>query len=136
MSEPVLVVVKRWKCPTCPRTHSSKSRAREHMARCWWSPVAKACLTCVHYTPGDNADFATGYPGSPEQCFKGVSLAGRPECASCLGECAAWIGDEPNAQRVACPDCGGNGKRVKPGPIVHCSLWEPSSEYSSTFPRS
>lgn len=134
MSEPVLVVVKRWKCPTCPRTHSNKSRAREHMARCWWSPVAKACLTCVHYTPGDNADPAIRYPGSGEQCFKGVSLEGRPECGTCLGDGSVVVGGEfaDVGGSVTCPDCNGDGKRIKPGPIVHCSLWEPSDEYASS----
>jgi hypothetical protein len=93
-------------------------------------------MTCANFLPGDSADPATGYPGSEESCQRLVSLAGRTQCGTCIGEGAVWIGEEPNARRQACPDCDGRPDAVMPGPIVHCSLWEPSSEYASTSPRS
>lgn len=135
MSEPIPVRVTRYRCPFCSRTRSNKSRTREHIARCWENPDAKGCMTCRHFLPGDGADFATGYPGSEESCQRLVSLAGRPPCGTCVGG-EIWIGVEPEAQRSVCPDCKGSPDRVKPGPIVHCPLWELSPDFEPSSPRS
>lgn len=133
MSEPVLVVVKRWKCPTCPRTHSNKSRAREHMARCWSNPEVRGCKTCKHF----DVDLEDG-----DGCNVGVDLTGRGACTRCLGQNYVATDEifrprfaAPGRVMALCPECGGNGNPVKPGPIVHCSQWEPSSEYATTSPN-
>ena len=105
MNEPIAIRVTRYRCPTCARSHSTKSRCREHIARCWFNPEARGCKTCRH--------FEFGYEG--EECAVGVSLAGRPECDTCLG-----LFED-------CEACGGNWPAVKPGPIVHCDKWEAES---------
>lgn len=47
-AEPIPTTVKRWKCPSCNRHHSSKRAAVEHIARCWYDPANRACKTCEH----------------------------------------------------------------------------------------
>lgn len=136
MSEPIPVRVTRYRCPHCARSHSSKYRCRLHIGRCWQNQDAKGCMTCRHFLPGDSADYATGYPGSEESCQRLVSLDGRPQCETCIGEGVVWVGDEPNAQRLTCPDCNGRPDAVKPGPIVHCPLWELSPDFEPSSPRS
>lgn len=99
MSEPIPVKVTRYRCPTCPRTGSSKARIREHHARCWTNPEARGCKTCKHFEEAtdDRCDAPYGCGAChdiPESCAVDVSLAGRPECG------------------------------IKPGPIVGCDRWE------------
>ena len=125
-AQPIAVKVTRYKCPHCPRTAARPGRAREHMARCWFNPEARGCKTCKHFEEAvdDSPDPTIGYPGypDPEFCAVGVSLDGRPACKVCLGSGETF--DRGTLGISECPDCGGDGAEVKPGPIVHCSEWE------------
>jgi hypothetical protein len=114
VSEPIPVHVTRYRCPHCARSASSKGRSREHIARCWRNPEAKGCKTCKHF---DNTyDYG-------DDCNVGVDLAGRPACAACAGR-GAVLGDELGASE--CPECGGDGAAIRPGPITNCEKWEAS----------
>lgn len=125
MTEPIAVQVTRYRCPSCGRTANSRSRTREHMSRCWYSPENRGCKTCIHFDRGSHAEPEVGYPGTEEGCLKGVDLSGRPACVRCGGNgstCSMGGASE-------CGDCGGDGAEVKAGPIVHCDLWQPSERY-------
>jgi len=133
-AEPISILVRRSKCPHCGRTHSRPARTREHMGRCWKNPEARGCLTCTHFQPaeGDSPDPTIGYPGhfEPESCAVGVNLAGHPACPACSGY--GWK-DTSSGAEVPCTaevTVGhiGDGKEIKPGPIVHCPKWEPKTE--------
>jgi hypothetical protein len=104
-------LVRRYRCPFCPRTASRPIRIREHAARCWSNPAARGCKTCKH--------FERDYEGG-ESCGQDVSLDGRPECTACGG-----FGSVIKASGGVseCPECSGE-PAVRPGPIVHCGLWE------------
>jgi hypothetical protein len=123
MTAPIPVRVLRHKCPHCPRTASRPVRIREHMDRCWHNPAARGCKTCKHH------DFEYGEPdvgldGDGDVCEQGVDLAGRPACGACNGQCETF--DLGTLGVSECYECGGDGAEVKPGPIVHCDLWEAS----------
>lgn len=119
MTEPIVITVKRQKCPHCGRTWAHKATALKHMARCWSNPLARGCKTCAHYEPGEDGEWEVGYPGSPEFCDLGVSLDGQI-CEPCDGH-----GEIPFGPGTAiCRSCDGNPVLSKPGPIVHCDLWE------------
>jgi len=124
--KPIPVRVLRHACPHCGRTHSRPSRAREHMARCWFNPGARGCKTCKHFNPawGEPAEPDIGYRGyhEPEGCEVGVSLAGRPVCGTCGGH--GEVFDKGDFGVSECPDCAGDGAEIKPGPIVGCARWE------------
>lgn len=125
MTAPIPVLVRRHKCPHCPRTASRPVRVREHMERCWFNPATRGCKTCKHH------DFEYGEPdvglhGDGDVCDQGVNLDGRPACTPCGG--SGWKDTSAGAQ-VPCNaevTVGhvGDGAEVKPGPIVHCDLWE------------
>lgn len=115
MSEPIPVKVTRYRCPHCPRTGSSKARARTHMARCWYNPAARGCKTCKHF---DNT-----YEDYGEDCNAGVDLSGRPPCTACQGDGRIYL-DEIDLGSSECTACGGDAAEVKPGPIVGCDKWE------------
>ena len=104
MAEPIPVRVTRYRCPHCPRGHSTRRRAVEHIARCWHNPDVKSCKTCKH--------FERNYDGYGEDCNLGIDLSGRPACQRCYGMSAG------------CPECGGDGAEIRPGPIVDCEKWE------------
>lgn len=122
-AEPIPFRVLRYRCPTCPRTASSKARMVEHIGRCWLNPEARGCKTCKHFEPQG--------PENADGCRAGVDLTGRPACTGCGG--ANWLptgeifrprfamGGPVYAQ---CPDCGGDGAEIKPGPIVGCDRWQ------------
>jgi hypothetical protein len=89
-SAPEPVMVKRWRCPFCRRTHSSRARAALHIARCWLNPAARACKTCQHYEyepdgepcfPSRSCDCNQGY----ERCGRGFDLGG-----TIRSSCALW----------------------------------------------
>lgn len=61
LDEPVRVQVTRWRCPHCGRSHSGRTRAQAHMARCWRNPAARSCKTCAHFQPA--IDDCPGTPG-------------------------------------------------------------------------
>lgn len=73
-SRPIPVVVTRHQCPHCRRTHSKKAAAAAHIARCWHNPAARACKTCVHFTPADPDSPYPEHPGWPEQCEAGRNI--------------------------------------------------------------
>ena len=131
MTGPIPFRVTRYRCPHCPRTGSSKALVTEHIGRCWLNPAARGCKTCVNYLepaeacgcePGCNWGGPVG--GYPERCRAGISLAGRPECGTCKGIGQVYIDGEFGGVSE-CPDCGGDGAAIKPGPIVRCHEWEP-----------
>jgi hypothetical protein len=125
VSQPIPVRVTRYACPHCPRTHSSRQRAVAHMGRCWYNPAAKGCKTCEYFMPAEHADYVSGYPGADEYCMRGVGLTGRPSCATCAG--GGSVIDGATLGVSECPTCGGDAAAVKPGPIVGCPEWSPSS---------
>lgn len=109
MTEPIPFRVTRYRCPTCPRTGSSKARITEHIGRCWTSPEARGCKTCKHL----RVDIDHG-----EACIAGIDLSGQKPCPTCFGLNDPWSGPCADPAHV------GNGIEIKPGPIVHCHLWE------------
>lgn len=74
--EPMRVQVTRWRCPFCGRSHSGRSRARQHIARCWYNPAARSCKTCVHFQEATGGCFNDPYCNcsSPESCSAGVDV--------------------------------------------------------------
>ncbi|WP_328465497.1 hypothetical protein OHA21_43745 [Actinoplanes sp. NBC_00393] len=137
MSQPIAFKTIRYRCPHCPRTGSSKARVADHIGRCWTNPAARGCKTCANYEgPGDACGCEPGCNwggpagGYPEHCRAGVNLAGRPECPACGGH--GWKGISVGAE-IPCNSevtIGhvGDGKAVKPGPIVHCDRWEVATD--------
>jgi hypothetical protein len=126
VTAPIKVRVTRYQDPHCGRTHSSRRRAEEHMARCWRNPDARGCLTCAHFQPFQPSELDTGWPGEPEHCTAGVDLTGRPACTECVGGKVGEIWDDEGVR--ACPACHGDHDAVKAGPIVHCDLWQLNPE--------
>ena len=132
MTAPIAFKTIRYRCPHCIRTGSSKARITEHMGRCWQNPAARGCMTCANFQPAEEAcgcepgcNWGGPEGGYPESCAAGVSLAGRPACPDCNG--SGLVAFDP-LDATECPACGGDGAEVKPGPIVHCSEWEPKTE--------
>lgn len=123
MSQPIPVMVRRYECPHCGRRRASKRTVEQHTGRCWRNPEARGCLTCRHFLPGEPGEPEVGYVGTAEGCAAGVDLSGRGVCDGCGGEGDVPI--EPGAAlgMTACPECGGDGVEVKPGPITGCDLW-------------
>lgn len=99
MTEPLKVSVVRWKCPTCGRNHSAKSRAVTHMASCWYNPAARGCKTCVHFTPYHRDE--------PDDCAEGVDLRGTEVIETEAGRTPAFA-----------------AQWVNPGPITGCAKWQ------------
>ena len=56
MAEPIPFTVTRYRCPTCTRTGSSKTRIASHMTRCWNDPANRSCKTCEHFEPASFMD--------------------------------------------------------------------------------
>lgn len=129
MTGPIPVRVLRHRCPHCTKTYNRPGRTREHMGRCWNNPEARGCKTCQHFVEGHDACGCEpgcnwGNAGQPvhEGCAVGVNLSGRPACGNCQGEGETF--DRGSLGVSECPECGGDGAEVKPGPIVHCEKWE------------
>lgn len=122
MTAPIAVRVTRYQDPWCGRTHSSRRRAVEHMARCWRNPDVRGCKTCRHFIQ-DPGEADVGLMGG-EWCDRGVDLGGRKACTSCFGGKVGGI--EFDTDQTVCTDCNGDHAEVKAGPIVHCDLWEAS----------
>lgn len=92
MAEPLVVTVKRYKCPFCSRGHSSRKRAAEHIARCWSNPVNRTCKICAHLDEGGDACGCVpgcnwGSPSGPvpPSCTAGVAIDSFP-----VTGCALW----------------------------------------------
>lgn len=64
MSAPVLIVVKRWRCPHCGRSRSKQAAAQAHVDRCWWNHDNQTCKTCMYFRE-------SGCCGRPDtyQCY-------------------------------------------------------------------
>lgn len=137
MSQPIAVMVKRFRCPFCSRSRAKRSATAEHTARCWRNPAVRACLTCKHFEPVTccgmpdlHQCYTPMCPDSPA-CAKGISLAGRPACQVCNGLGMVQVGP---LDVNPCPECDGSDEpgaefgcsEVKPGPISGCHEWEPS----------
>lgn len=112
MTAPIPVRVTRYRCPHCARSHSTRTRCVQHIGRCWRNPDARGCKTCIH--------FGVDITGYGEDCVAGVNLQGKPACDACQG-----VGWDPLSDANKRPTCGGEGRAVKPGPIVGCPLWQP-----------
>lgn len=65
-AEPIRYVVTRYRCPFCPRGHSSRTRAVDHIGRCWYNPANRTCKTCRSFVP-DQSEPDVGY-NAPEYC--------------------------------------------------------------------
>ena len=91
--EPEPVTVRRWRCPFCRRSRSSKKLTAEHITRCWKNPLNRACKSCANYRY---------YPGAgvPDPC-----IPGRPcNCEQDEMTCEAGIEIEPaNFPVTDCP---------------------------------
>jgi hypothetical protein len=83
-ASPVAIRVTRYACPLCHRSHSKKAACTAHIARCWLNPAARACKTCVHYTPSEAGPYPE-HPGWDEQCGLDIDLIGGLKVA-----CPAW----------------------------------------------
>lgn len=85
MSEPILFLQKRWKCPHCSRSRTSRKATEQHIARCWFNEDNRTCKTCIFFL---SADYSARYgdpqcncqPG-PAACDAGVELP-QPEPGS------------------------------------------------------
>lgn len=133
MTEPIVITVKRHKCPCCGKSYANKGSAVAHINRCWHNPAAKGCKTCRHYEPADSGDWEVGDTGLPEFCQRGVDLT--VPCRTCeVTDDVVWserVGVEQVPGYVELSPCGAcNGTRRDPDcltrPIVHCDLWEAS----------
>jgi hypothetical protein len=97
--EPVRVQVTRWRCPFCGRSHSGRSRARAHIARCWLNPGARSCKTCLNYEPesGNCGEYSCNGCGSAEFCHAGVEIPvpseDRPDRLVLPLHCPLWKAD-------------------------------------------
>lgn len=68
MSEPLKVLVARYRCPHCPKSYAHKATTVNHIGKCWYNADARGCKTCEHFTPFG--------PAAGDECAVGVSLAG------------------------------------------------------------
>ena len=116
---PIPFRVLRYRCPTCPRTASSKARMTDHIGRCWTNPDARGCKTCRHFRPYG--------PESPDWCANGVSLAGQVGCQRCYGTPDPFGGTCP-----AAASHDGDGREIKSGPIVGCDRWQQATDCGDT----
>lgn len=83
MSEPIPVLVKRYKCPFCSRSRSREQVTRDHIARCWLNPDNKTCKTCANFVPSGCCGAADLYGCyapmcSTDSCDAGVELPEGP----------------------------------------------------------
>lgn len=81
MSEPILLIARRWKCPHCSRSRSSRQATAGHIGRCWQNPENRTCRTCVSYDPpGDGSWCEPSRPCScnnePGSCLAGLDVPG------------------------------------------------------------
>jgi hypothetical protein len=81
---PVAIRVTRYACPLCHRSHGKKAACTAHIARCWLNPDARACKTCIHYTPSEAGPYPE-HPGWDEQCGLDIDLSSGLKVG-----CPAW----------------------------------------------
>ena len=80
---PEPVIVKRWRCPFCHRSRSSRQATAEHIGRCWLNPDVRSCMTCAHLEPGHDAcgcvtgcNWGSPAGAIPNSCTAGIKLDG------------------------------------------------------------
>jgi hypothetical protein len=66
---PVPVMVRRYRCPFCSRSRSSKAATADHIARCWLNPEVRSCRTCAHLDRDLGGEWC--FPGRPCNCNDG-----------------------------------------------------------------
>lgn len=100
MPDPEAIMVKRWLCPFCRRSRSSKSATAEHIARCWLNPAVRSCKTCANLEPGYDAcgcepgcNWGSPSGGIPDSCAAGVDVPEGPEFP--VTGCPLWRALEP-----------------------------------------
>ena len=75
-------IQRRYRCPSCRKSWSSRTRADRHIADgCHRDLSVRACSTCKHDNRGEN-----DYPPSPAGCDLGV----RPEHEHIIRNCEKW----------------------------------------------
>lgn len=95
MTTAIRLQVVRYQCPHCHHTRAKKNAIEAHIGRCWRNPAARACKTCVHFTPEDPNGPYPEHPGWPEQCEQG-----RPMLSGLHAGCPLWA-----PQTVPCAEC-------------------------------
>jgi hypothetical protein len=63
LAQPIEYTVRRFRCPHCTRSRSTRKLIAEHMARCWKNPAVRACVTCRHHELVD-PEPEVGLPGA------------------------------------------------------------------------
>jgi hypothetical protein len=102
--EPERVEVVRWRCPFCRKSHSGKSRSREHIARCWFNPGARSCKTCAFYE-FDDSEPEVGYVGAGDVCRKNLEFPVTERGQQTLAvHCPEW---QPAPVDMVCDGCDG-----------------------------
>ncbi|MER7815613.1 hypothetical protein [Streptomyces sp. NPDC096153] len=91
---PIPVVVTRFKCRHCGRTHAKRPAAVDHIGRCWRNPGNRGCKTCAHFQEAQT---------SSHQCIPGY------DCG-----CDSWP--------EAC--CHPEGPEQLNSPVINCEHWE------------
>jgi hypothetical protein len=92
---------KRYRCPYCPRTASSRTRIVDHLTRCWLNPDNRTCKTCAQFVP-DASEWEVGLV-APEYCAADVDLSDpdRPGANRVVSACPFWAarvnGEAPDA---------------------------------------
>jgi hypothetical protein len=66
VSDVEVFLQRRFRCPHCRRSWTSKKRATEHVAVCWHDPARQACKTCRHHHEGSHGSHWE--PPEPEYC--------------------------------------------------------------------
>jgi hypothetical protein len=92
VTAPIVLTVKRYKCPHCPRARAKKSATVAHIGRCWNNPDVRACRTCANFDPNPCCGMPDLYqcytPMCPTpSCAAGVEL---PEGGAMVTGCPAW----------------------------------------------
>jgi hypothetical protein len=109
------ITVRRWRCPHCHKSWSSRQRANSHAETCFRNPAARSCLTCAHHEPGDHG----GYHESPT-----------PEMCE-----AAWDSTPVFINREGEPHAGPELRF----PQLNCPMWDPGEwlghHYGENAPR-
>jgi hypothetical protein len=90
VTEPELITVKRYRCPFCRRSRSSRQATAEHIARCWLNPAVRSCKTCTSLEPGGDAcgcvpgcNWGSPSGSIPDSCDAGIDLSGELPKTSC-----------------------------------------------------
>ncbi|MFF8482393.1 hypothetical protein [Streptomyces antibioticus] len=109
MTSAIRLKVVRYQCPHCSRTHSKKAAAEQHIARCWQNPAARACKTCVHFSPESEGPYPQ-HPPIPEECWAGRKLLSGlhtdcPKWESKTAPCAECTAEIPAGQTYCSTRC-------------------------------